>query len=224
MSKGVKLIGALVFIILLNIGLFSFANITITSFWISWAFIHVAFIITVGILVLSVPEQKKLIFSYSESAITIYYFIIELVAGLVLMFQFAFLPVVSFIAQLIILAVFVVAFFATKSMNKNIDREENVRAVELHQFKFLLEEMKDVQREVEYTAPYKKLVEHAYDALAGSQIKSAPQASEAEQRILGFIRQLKQEITEGNEEAIAKACQNLEKAVAERNSILRLYQ
>lgn len=224
MSKGVKLIGALVFIILFNIGLFSFASFSLASFWISWAFIHIAFVITVCVLVLSVPKQKKLIFSYSESAITLYYFIIEVVAGLVLMFQFAFLPVISFVAQLIILAVYAVAFCATKSMNKNIDREESVRAVDLYHFRLLLEEMRDVQREVDYAAPYKKVVEHAYDAMAGSQVKSSPEASEVEQRILEFIRQLKQEVASGNEESIRSACQNIERAVAERNSVLRLHQ
>lgn len=222
MSKGIKLFLAAVFIILLNVGLFSFASISLTSFWISWVFIHIAFVITVCILVLSVSEQKKLFFAYSESAITTYYFLIELVAGLVMIFQFAFLPVVAFVVQMIILAAFGMAFVSTKMMNKNIDREEKVREVELYQFKSLLESMKDVQMQIDYSAPYKKIVEHAYDAMAASQVKSSPEVREIEQYIMELIGQLKQSVIAGDEKEVCDLCKSIENAVAKRNRELRI--
>lgn len=222
MSKGVKLLVAAIFILLLNVGLFSFSSISLTSFWISWVFIHIAFVILVCVVVLSAPIQKKLIFGFSETAITTYYFIIELAAGLVLMFQFALFPVIAFVVQTIILAGFVLVFRATKTMNKNIEREENVRSVELFHFKSLLEAMKDVQVHIEYTAPYKKQVAHAYDAMAASPVKSSIEAREIEQYMLELIRQLKTAVIAKNEKEILDICQKIEEAVAKRNRELRL--
>ena len=224
MSKIVKLVGAAIFAILLNIGLFTFAKISLTSFWISWAFIHISFVILVCILVLSVPQQKKIIFGMSESAITIYYFIIELVAGLVLMFQFAFFPVASFVIQMVILAAFAVLFLATKFMNQDINSKEQVRAVELYQFKYILEEMKAVLRQVDYSAPYKQLIEHAYDSMAASQVKSSEEAALIEGEIRELIKQLQQAVSTSDEVAILQLCKQMETAIAERNSKLRLHQ
>lgn len=105
-KKITKLAGAVVFLILINIGLFSLAAIKLTSFWISWIFIHIAFLIFAGILIFSAPEQRKLKFAYSETAVAAYYFIIELIAGYVLLTYFVFIPVISFVIQTVILAVF----------------------------------------------------------------------------------------------------------------------
>lgn len=222
MSKGLKLLFAAIFVIILNAGLFAFASISLTSFWISWVFIHIAFVILVCVLVLSVPEQKKLIFGYSETAVTTYYFIIELAAGLVLMFQFAFFPVLAFAAQLIILVGYVLAFGSTKMMNKKIDREENVRDVEMFHFRSMLEGMKDVQKQIEYSASYRKNVEHAYDAMAASQVKSVPEARETERHIVELIGKLKKVVVEKNETEILAVCTEIENAVEKRNREIRL--
>ena len=109
-KKITKLAGAVVFLILINIGLFSLAAIKLTSFWISWIFIHIAFLIFAGILIFSAPEQRKLKFAYSETAVAAYYFIIELIAGYVLLTYFVFIPVISFVIQTVILAVFLFIF------------------------------------------------------------------------------------------------------------------
>ena len=87
--KMIKLAGAVLFLIVLNVGLFSMAAIKLASFWISWIFMHIAFVIFVCIFVFSVPEQRKLKFAYSETAVAAYYFIIEMAAGFVLMGSFA---------------------------------------------------------------------------------------------------------------------------------------
>ena len=96
-NKLLKLVAALVFIALVNVGLFSLATIKMTSFWISWAFIHLAFIIFVCIMIFSVSEEKRLMSVYSESAVATYYLIIASIAGFILMFNFSYFPVVAFI-------------------------------------------------------------------------------------------------------------------------------
>ena len=222
MNKTLKVICALIFVVLLNAGLFTFANIKLTTFWMSWAFMHIAFAILVYVFVFSVPEQKKIIFSYSESAVTVYYFIIAVAAGLVLMFQFAFFPVIAFAIQFIIVAGFLIAFFSVKKMNHSIDREEIARAEDLRHFNLIVESMKEVVDLTNYSAPYKKMVEHTYDAIAGSQVRSVQQVYEIEKRILDLIGQLKQNVINNDEESIKTCCSNIETEVAERNRQIRL--
>ena len=223
MSKKMgKLAGAIVFLILINIGLFSLAAIKLTSFWISWIFIHIAFLIFAGILIFSAPEQRKLKFAYSETAVAAYYFIIELIAGYVLLTYFVFIPVISFVIQTVILAVFLIAFFMLKGMNRDIDRKEDAAKADLRQFQAILEFMKDVQSQVDYSAPYKKTIQHAYDAISGSQVKSSPAVYEMEKNIWDLIGQLKKEVAAENEERINALCRDIENQTAERNRRLRM--
>lgn len=221
-KKTTKLAGAVVFLILINIGLFSLAAIKLTSFWISWIFIHIAFLIFAGILIFSAPEQRKLKFAYSETAVAAYYFIIELIAGYVLLTYFVFIPVISFVIQTVILAVFLIAFFMLKGMNRDIDRKEDAAKADLRQFQAILEFMKDVQSQVDYSAPYKKTIQHAYDAISGSQVKSSPAVYEVEKNIWDLIGQLKKEVAAENEERINALCRDIENQTAERNRRLRM--
>ncbi len=221
-KKITKLAGAVVFLILINIGLFSLAAIKLTSFWISWIFIHIAFLIFAGILIFSAPEQRKLKFAYSETAVAAYYFIIELIAGYVLLTYFVFIPVISFVIQTVILAVFLIAFFMLKGMNRDIDRKEDAVKADLRQFQAILEFMKDVQSQVDYSAPYKKTIQHAYDAISGSQVKSSPAVYEMEKNIWDLIGQLKKEVAAENEERINALCRDIENQTAERNRRLRM--
>ena len=221
-KKITKLAGAVVFLILINIGLFSLAAIKLTSFWISWIFIHIAFLIFAGILIFSAPEQRKLKFAYSETAVAAYYFIIELIAGYVLLTYFVFIPVISFVIQTVILAVFLIAFFMLKGMNRDIDRKEDAAKADLRQFQAILEFMKDVQSQVDYSAPYKKTIQHAYDAISGSQVKSSPAVYEMEKNIWDLIGQLKKEVAAVNEERINALCRDIENQTAERNRRLRM--
>lgn len=221
-KKITKLAGAVVFLILINIGLFSLAAIKLTSFWISWIFIHIAFLIFAGILIFSAPEQRKLKFAYSETAVAAYYFIIELIAGYVLLTYFVFIPVISFVIQTVILAVFLIAFFMLKGMNRDIDRKEDSAKADLRQFQAILEFMKDVQSQVDYSAPYKKTIQHAYDAISGSQVKSSPAVYEMEKNIWDLIGQLKKEVAAENEERINALCRDIENQTAERNRRLRM--
>lgn len=221
-KKITKLAGAVVFLILINIGLFSLAAIKLTSFWISWIFIHIAFLIFAGILIFSAPEQRKLKFAYSETAVAAYYFIIELIAGYVLLTYFVFIPVISFVIQTVILAVFLIAFFMLKGMNRDIDRKEDAAKADLRQFQAILEFMKDVQSQVDYSAPYKKTIQHAYDAISGSHVKSSPAVYEMEKNIWDLIGQLKKEVAAENEERINALCRDIENQTAERNRRLRM--
>jgi hypothetical protein len=223
-SKLIKLFAALVFIALVNVGLFSLASIKMTSFWISWAFIHIAFLVFVCIMIFSVAEQKQLMSAYSESAVATYYLIVEVIAGFVLMFNFAYLPVVAFVIQAIILGIFAIAFFALKNMNKNNANAERVKKDYVQHYNYIVEAMNDAKNQMDYSAPYKKTVEHAYDAIINSQVRSSNAVYEIELKIIDLIRELKDGIVANDEASIKVTCKSIENEIAERNRKLRAEQ
>ena len=221
-NKFKKLVALIIFLALVNVGLFSLASIRLTSFWISWSFIHVAILIFAIVHIFSVSSQEKMMNAFSESAITVYYLIIEVIAGFVLMINFALIPFAAFVIQAVILAVFVCAYFMLKKTNKSITDREAIRDVDLKHFRYVLEAMQDVQNQVAYTASYKKVVEHAYDAISGSPMRSTKEVYGVEQEIVNLIVALKQEVLADNEDAVKKVCLDIEKKVAERNRIIQL--
>lgn len=221
-NKIKKLLGVVLFLVLVNVGLFSLATIRLTSFWVSWSFIHVAVLIFAAIHIFSVSTQEKLMFAFSESALATYYLIVETVAGFFLMLNFAFVPFAAFVAQAVILFVFVCAYLILKKTNAKVGEREQERNTDLKNFRYVLEAMQDVQNQVPYTASYKKAVEHAYDAISGSQMKSIQEVYGIEQNIVDLIVQLKQEVIAENEEMINRICKDIENKVAERNSRIQL--
>ena len=221
-KKVLKVPGAILFLLLINVGLFSLAAIKLTAFWISWIFIHIAFVIFAGIMIFSAPEQRKLKFAYSETAIAAYYLVVEVIAGFVLIGYFAFFPVVSFVIQTMILAVFLIVFFTLKKTNRDTDMREEAAKADLRQFQAILEFMKNVQNQVDYNAPYRKTIQHAYDAISGSQVRSSASVYEIEKNIWDLIGRLKEEVSAGNEEQICALCRDIENQAAERTRRLRL--
>lgn len=221
-NKMTKLAAAIIFLILINVGLFSWVTVRLTTFWVSWVFIHIAFLLFVGIVLFSASEQKKLKFMYSETAIATYYLVVEVISGLVLTVYFAFFPVVAFVVQTMLLAAFLVVFGMVKKTNQLTDVREDAAKADLVQFQAILNYMSAVQDQVDYSAPYRKTIQHAYDALRGSQVESSEQVYDIERAIWDLIGQLKEAVLAGEEDHIRTLCREIENQTAERRRRLFL--
>ena len=221
-NKLTKLAGAVIFLILINVGLFSWVAVRLTTFWVSWVFIHIAFLLFVSVVLFSASEQKKVKFMYSETAIAMYYLVVEVISGFVLTVYFAFFPVVAFVVQMALLAAFLVVFGMVKKTNQLTDAREEAAKADLVQFQAILNYMRDVQNQVDYSAPYRKTIQHAYDALSGSQVESSVQVYEIEKGIWELIGQLKEAVLAGDEDHIRALCREIENQTAERHRRLLL--
>ena len=80
--------------------------------------------------------------------------------------------------------------------------------------------MKNAMAKVAFDAPYKKTVEHAYDALASGQTASTVEAENVEKAILEAIAKLDEVLDTDSEEDIIQACKGIEKLANERKAIL----
>lgn len=221
-NKLSKLMGAVAFLVLINVGMFSWVSVRLTTFWVSWVFIHVAFLLFAGVVIFSAPEQKKMKFMYSETAIAAYYLVVEIISGFVLTLYFAFYPVVAFVVQAVLLGAFLVAFCMVKKTNQITDAREEAAKGDLVQFQAILNYMNDVQNQIDYSAPYRKTVQHAYDALSGSQVESSVNVYEIEKGIWELIGQLKEAVVAGDEDRIRALCREIENQTAERRRRLLL--
>jgi len=67
----------------------------------------------------------------------------------------------------------------------------------------------------------KKKVERVYDAVYSSPIKSHPNLTDLESRILQSINELEQTISTGNKEHIISAANFLLSSINERNNLLK---
>lgn len=118
------------------------------------------------------------------------------------------------------LAVFLIIIICGKAENDFIKEQEEIRGREISNFKYTLECMKRVQSKIEYSASYKKTVEHAYDSLASGQTASSPDVEELEKSILDAIEELDAVVDSKDEQKIAEACAKIEKLAGERKARL----
>ena len=220
-SKGYKGLIALIAVVAANVGVFLLVKNFSPIFWVNYSFAMIACALTIYINIFSV-EKEKPIFGYTLAAVSWAYLIAELVAAIIFTKIFPFFILAAFLVQLFILAAFGICYLQAKLINETIKEQQAIRAVDIMNFKYVLECMRDVQKKIEYSASYRKTVEHAYDALASGQVKSNEMAAEVEKDILNKIKELNVAVEEQAEEKILSTCKEIEYLAEDRKRILRL--
>lgn len=220
-SKIYKGLIALIAVVAANVGVFLLVERFTPLFWINYVFAMVACILTIFINIFSLDKEKP-IFGYTLAAVSWVYLVVELIAAFVFskILPFSILP--AFLVQLFILAAFGICYLQVKMVNESIKEKQAVRGNEILNFKYILETMKDVQRKIAYSEPYRKTVEHTYDSLASGQTKSNDAAAKVEQTILEKIRELDSVVDKHSEEEIQAVCKEIERLSEERKRILTL--
>ena len=175
-------------------------------------------------VIIFVGEGKKKTFGISLLAYAYAY----VVAVLGVAYRFVFVPdslevalaKKTCFAHVVILAVFIIVIILAKAENDFIEEQQEKRGKDLRNFKYTLECMKNVQSKVEYAAPYRKTITHAYDALASNQTASTPEVEDIEIKILDCIEDLEKVVSNNDVDAINECCATIEKLATERKNIL----
>ena len=222
-DKKAKFLIGIIFIMMLNVGVFCLIEEINTTFWISWVFIHVAFLIALFVNVFCLPKENWTAI-YSISAISIGYFLLEVAVAIGFIFLFPEKKLSAFLIQFIMLGLFGIIYLATGSMYQNIEQSQERSKEDLSQYKYIIEAMRDATFLMDYNAPYKKTVEHAFDALQASQVRSSLDVKPLEDSMLTAISALKISIKEDDEQGINEICKDIEKMVLNRENRLKLQQ
>lgn len=210
---------ALVGLLVANIGIFVFIHKYFLTFWISYGFLMAAFLVNICVHIF-VKNTKPLIFGYSLGAVAAVYLIAEIIAAVIFFALSPFAALPAFLVQLIILVAFGICYLQVLMTSAATARQQEIRGRDIMNFKDVLERMRSVQSKIPYEAPYKKTVEHAYDSLAGGQVRSNREADEIERKILDEIHRLDAAVSAANEEEICAGCVKLERLAEERKEVL----
>ncbi|MBR6147654.1 MAG: hypothetical protein IKQ44_04750 [Lachnospiraceae bacterium] len=219
MNKNYNILVSLVVLVATVVCMFLFATRYNLVFWINLAFAIVAVLMASFVIVI-LTTQRKRFFGITLSAYAVTYLVIALFAA----FKFVFMPDILAkkvaLVHVIILAVFIVVIILAKGEEAFITEQQEIRATQIGNFKYTLTCMKNAMSKVAFDAPYKKTVEHAYDALASGQTASSPDVEEVEKSILEAINRLDGVLDAGNEDEITSACREIEKLANERKAKL----
>ncbi|MCR4749480.1 MAG: hypothetical protein K5877_06810 [Lachnospiraceae bacterium] len=219
MNKNYSILTSLVVFIATIVCMFLFATRYNLVFWVNLIFAIIA-VLAASFVVIFLTTQRKQFFGITLSA----YAGVYLVIALGFAFRFVFIPDILVkkvaLVHMIILAVFLVVIILSKGEEAFITEQQEIRSAEIGNFKYALTCMKNAMSKVAFDAPYKKMVEHAYDALASGQTASRPEAEQVEKSILDAISRLDGVLESGNEEEISSACKEIEKLADQRKALL----
>ena len=214
-KKIMKAIIALVIILVANIGIFVLGSDFTASFWIGYVYTMLAAVITTYVEIFFAPKEE-LIFRYPISTVTFVYLVVQIVAFIIgsrLLWMF---PLLVFFVQLCIVAAYIVLFMSVLLHNTTTKEQQEIRAKDIVNFKYILDTMNTVISKVTYVDPNRKMLQHAYDSLASGQVKSDISVMDIEQQILAAIGRVDLAIGEQNAAEIKAGCDEIEYLAAER--------
>ena len=199
--------------------MFLFAAKYNAVFWVNLAFAIVAVIVATLVIVGVAPSGKRT-FGMGVTTYAIAYLVLDLGYAFKTVFVPAFLARRVALVHVVLLAALLIVVILSKAEDEFISEQQEIRGRELANFKYTLECMKKVQSKVEYGAPYRKTVEHAYDSLASGQTSSAAVAEDVERAILDAISELENVVSVKDEAKINEICGKIENLAAERKAKL----
>lgn len=213
----------LIFPVIFNIIFFVMGGVEHnTSVWISWAFIHFAYI-----MLLLTPKfihegKSSAIFGRSLYALSGGYFLIEFIVGLAFIIIAPEGHGAAFIIQLIIAGIFGALFSTYTIANEHTAKAEEARQVQIDYVKGASARLKILTDAIDDKA-LRKGVERVYDVVSSSPVKTHQSLAEKENRILQSIDELEAAVKAGNNDTIASISASLLSLVNERNTLLKAF-
>lgn len=190
------------------------------SVWISYAFIHFAYLMVLVTPFLIRKSSSAAIFGFSLYSISSTYFLVALVVGIV----FIFLKQDSYKLALIV-QVIIAGIYAVMLISHLIANESTADSVERHEQEVAY--IKDAASRVKLLVgkiPDKKSnreIEKLYDLLHSSPSKSNSTVHSLEVTIVNLIEELESAISYENKDEAVKLAAEITKTVEERNRRLR---
>ena len=220
-SNALQIIMNIIFLVVFN-AVFFIAGGTDhkVSVWVSYGFIHFAYLILLLSPFFISNGESKALFGFSIYSISMFYFLLELITGVVFIFISLDSYKTSLLIQLCIAGLYGIVLISNMKAN-----EKTADAEERHQYqisyikdasaklKIILESLNDKN--------IKKRIEQVYDILSSSPVKSHPDLIQIENRIIQLINDLDAETSTGDTAKIIEMTNALMNAVNERKILLR---
>ena len=212
----------LIFVIIFNAVFFMVGGIEHpSSVWLSYAFIHFAYLMVILTPVLVRNSSSASVFGFALGSISSTYFFVELVTGIIFIIAKPETLKIPFIVQIILLGIYAVMLLSHMIANENtadhLERHEaELRFVResASKLKFLMDSTDDVS--------IKKSIEKAYDVVHASQVKSNIAVRSIESEAMDLIETLTAQVRSGATEQARSTISQLIFTVNKRNTQLKL--
>lgn len=161
------------------------------------------------------------VFGFSLYSISSYYFLLELIVGLVLILISPDSYKASLLIQLCIAGLYGVVLISNMIANEHTADVEEKRQYQIDYVKKASNELKIIL-ELVNDKEMKRKVEKVYDSLYSSPVKSHPNLAQVESQILVSINELRGMVVSGDKNAIISLADSLLISVNERNRQLQM--
>jgi len=190
------------------------------SVWLSYGFIHFAYFMLLLTPLFIQRGKSVAVFGFSLYSISLGYFLIEFITGIVFILTSPESYKIALLVQLCIAGLYGIILIANMIANEHTADAEEKRQYQIayvkdasYKIKELLEKTNDKET--------KNKVEKIYDAIYSSPVKSHASLMQMEQEILVSIDELEKVISTGNKESIISLANTLLSAINKRNMCLR---
>ena len=190
------------------------------SVWVSYAFIHFAYLMLLLTSKLIHPGKSSVVFGFSLYSISSVYFLVEFAAGITFIFVSPESYKIPFLVQICIAGLYGILLISHMIANEHTAGAEEKRQYQIAYVKDASAKLKNLL-EIINDKETKKKVEKVYDALHSSPVKLHPDLEQMETRILMTIEEIEAKISAQNKDAADLLADSLLVAVNERNTRLK---
>lgn len=191
------------------------------SVWISYGFIHFAYIMVLITPKLIRKSSSAAVFGFSLYTISSTYFLIAFLVGILFIMIRPESYKASLVVQIILVFFYLVILFSHLLANEHTADSVERHEMELQYVKESSVRIKGLMSSVEDRA-LKKKMERAYDLIHGSPVKSNPSAKNYEANVMDLIEVLAQNVRKKDLTAASATVDRIIKNAEERNLQVRL--
>ena len=211
----------LVFVIVFNVVFFVAGGVEHNpSVWISYAFIHLAYLMVLITPLLIRNSSSSAVFGFSIYTISTTYFFIEFVVGLVFIFLNLDTVQLAIIIQVVLAGLYAVILIATLLSNEKTSNDIKRQEQEVVYIKEAASRVKMLIDTTE-NKKTKNNIEKVHDLLHSSPTRSEQYVYSLENQIYNKITDLENSISIGDENLITQLCSEIISMTNERNRRLR---
>ena len=212
-----------IFLIVFNALFFTLSDNTEhnASVWISYGFIHFAYL-----MLLITPKlirkggKSTAVFGFSLYAISSVYFLIQFVTGLAFILVAPESFKAALIIQLCLAGLYCIMLISHMLSNEYTAEAEEKRQSQIEYIKDVSAQLKSLLEKIS-DKETKKKVERVYDAIYSSPVKSHPSLAQMEKNIIQSVNDLEHEVTTGHKEKTISLANSILSLINERNQLLK---
>lgn len=214
----------LIFLVVFNVTFFmTGGSYHKTSAWISYGFIHFAYLILLLAPYLIRRGQSSRIFGFSIYLISTVYFLVEFITGVAFILLSPDGYTTALLVQLVLAGLYGIVLFAHMIANEHTAESEEKRQSQVSYIKKSSAELQGVLESI-VDKEVKKKIERVYNELNSSPIKSHPNLELQESQILILISDLADSVSSGCKDKTISLADLLHTAINERNRHLKALQ